>query len=299
MTSGKPGSNPPKQFVCKFCKGLFRRIVYPSSQCAFEFCSPACRNKARSLTMMPCPVCGKLFKPKVHMAGNQRKKNCSKPCADKVRIGTPSPKRTPTEIRQTVTEIYPTQGPEPLMEMFNLTRSAICQIAYKEGVKLDPDGIHYNRVYQAVRERMKINNPMKRPEVVAKVIAWQRAHPDIAAIHSAKARSKNQRENPSSLEFKLRQILAGLDIEFEPSAIIKPKFVVDIRIGNLIIQADGDYWHGHPRFEPLTDRQIAQQKRDRAQDAYLHKCGYNVVRIWESDMSLEKVISILQTHDAI
>lgn len=104
------------------------------------------------------------------------------------------------------------------------------------------------------------------------------------------------RDRPSGYELRIRAILDDLEVTYEASFLIKRKFIVDIKIGNLIIEADGDYWHGHPRFEPLTERQIKQQQRDAARNAYLLKCGYDLERIWESDFSLEYLKILLQRY---
>jgi G:T-mismatch repair DNA endonuclease (very short patch repair protein) len=131
-----------------------------------------------------------------------------------------------------------------------------------------------------------------------KVRKWANQHPENLE-HLARGRQRIERDKPSGLEQRLRDILTGLNVDFEPSALIKPRFVVDARIGNLIIQADGDYWHGHPRFEPLTERQLQQQKRDRAQDAYLTKCGYTVVRIWEKELTEARVVEVLRQNGVL
>ena len=138
---------------------------------------------------------------------------------------------------------------------------------------------------------------MKRAAVRKKVSAYWRAHPEQHQRIYVRAVQASQRKNPSGLERKLWAILDDIGVSYDTQVIIKPKFVVDVMIENLIIQADGDYWHGHPdRFPILTSRQKRQRKRDRAQDAYLHACGYTVVRIWESDMSHDTVLSVLENH---
>ena len=55
------------------------------------------------------------------------------------------------------------------------------------------------------------------------------------------------------------------------------KFLVDVYIPslNLIIEADGDYWHS-------LDRVI---KKDKAENAYLKKCGYNFLRLSEMEIN--------------
>ena len=143
---------------------------------------------------------------------------------------------------------------------------------------------------------------MKKPETRQKYKAWAKSHPEIIASNLAARSAGNQRlqrEKPTKLEKKLHGILTNFGIPFEPYALIKPKFIVDARVGNIIIQADGDYWHGHPRLEPLTNRQLSQQRRDKAQDAYLTRRGFTVIRIWESDLSVDLLRTTLQAHNLI
>lgn len=89
MTSGKHGSNPPKSFTCQHCGQPFSRRVKPSDPNQNrEFCSPACRNKARQLVPVPCPICGNLFKP--YKAPGEKagvQVYCSRICADKAMVG--------------------------------------------------------------------------------------------------------------------------------------------------------------------------------------------------------------------
>jgi len=149
---------------------------------------------------------------------------------------------------------------------------------------------------------MLANNPMHNPETIAKVRAFYNSHPEAARKRLERltiAKQKVQKGKPTKLELRLFAILEDIDVAFKRFPLIKPKFIVDCMIGDLIIQADGDYWHGHPRFYPLTDRQLAQQKRDKAQDIYLHSRGYTVERIWECEMSEEVVRRVLARHDII
>lgn len=140
---------------------------------------------------------------------------------------------------------------------------------------------------------------MKNKEVVEKVNSYYKNHPEVRERTMTKmfeGHRRIQKNKPTKLEKKLFGILDNLNVPYEPFYLIKPKFIVDVKIDNLIIQADGDYWHGHPRLEPFTERQMAQQKRDKAQDIYLHKCGYTVIRIWESELTFEKIVSVLKQH---
>lgn len=104
------------------------------------------------------------------------------------------------------------------------------------------------------------------------------------------------RSRISSPERKCKEILENLKVPFLHQVLIKPNFYVDfIVFEKVVLQVDGEYWHGHERFNPLTDRQLQQRKRDEAQTAYLRKCGYKVIRVWESDVTIKNIKRIIST----
>lgn len=82
-------------------------------------------------------------------------------------------------------------------------------------------------------------------------------------------------------------ILDALGIAYESQYLIGGKFCVDAFIPSLgvVVQFDGDYWHGNPTKFPMPDaRQDRRMKLDSSQDAYMKACGYSVIRIWETDL---------------
>ena len=89
------------------------------------------------------------------------------------------------------------------------------------------------------------------------------------------------------LEQKGNIILDKLKLEYETQYLINDKMCVDVYIPkyNLIIQWDGDYWHGKDKpYNELEERVKKRVDRDRSQDAYLKTCGYNELRFWESEV---------------
>lgn len=111
-----------------------------------------------------------------------------------------------------------------------------------------------------------------RPEVIGKMKESRRK-----AIFSTES---------TSIEIKVYTELKRLGFLFEKQRLINDKFVVDAYIPslNLIIEADGDYWHSLDRVK----------KKDKAKNAYLKKCGFNLLRIPEhkiktSEFNLEKL----------
>jgi very-short-patch-repair endonuclease len=112
------------------------------------------------------------------------------------------------------------------------------------------------------------------------------ADPDRAA----RLREMNARQaalRPNGLERLCYTSLDTLGIPYDRQAMIAGKFCVDALFpaSRLVVQFDGDYWHGNPaRFPDPDARQSRRMKLDRSQDAYLTKAGYRVVRVWESHL---------------
>jgi len=81
----------------------------------------------------------------------------------------------------------------------------------------------------------------------------------------------------TSIEKKVYEELKRRGLLFETQKVINGKFRVDAYIPgfNLVIEADGDYWHSLPKV----------QKRDKAKNAYLKKCGYNLLRMTEMEIN--------------
>jgi very-short-patch-repair endonuclease len=88
----------------------------------------------------------------------------------------------------------------------------------------------------------------------------------------------------TSIERKVYEELKNRGLLFEKQKLINGKFLVDVYIPslNLIIECDGDYWHS-------LDRVI---KRDKTKNAYLTKCGYNILHLTETEINKDTKIAI-------
>jgi very-short-patch-repair endonuclease len=58
---------------------------------------------------------------------------------------------------------------------------------------------------------------------------------------------------------------------------------------NIIIEVDGDFWHGNPKFYNenkgnLRDHQILKRKDDKIKEMLLIDSDYNIIRFWEDDI---------------
>lgn len=88
---------------------------------------------------------------------------------------------------------------------------------------------------------------------------------------------QSRSKEPTGIEKKLYQELKSRGLLFEEQKLINGRFLVDAYIPslNLIIEADGDYWHKLDRV----------QKKDKAENAYLTECGYNLLRLSEHEIN--------------
>lgn len=108
-----------------------------------------------------------------------------------------------------------------------------------------------------------------------------------SAIFNANAAQSNKLKL-NRLEQQGNLILDSLNLNYCNQYLINNVARVDVFIPqyNLIIQWDGDYWHG--KGLSLDEMDYRQRKRvllDKSQDAYFKHCGFNELRFWESDVN--------------
>ena len=96
-------------------------------------------------------------------------------------------------------------------------------------------------------------------------------------------------KQPTRLEVAGYAILDGIGEPYEKQSLVAQKFTVDALLASvgLVVQWDGDYWHGFRRegdMRPLDGRQQRRAGLDRSQDAYMARAGLRVLRFWEHEV---------------
>lgn len=81
-------------------------------------------------------------------------------------------------------------------------------------------------------------------------------------------------QKPTSIEVKIENVLKSLGVNYTSQSRVY-KYLCDFQIKNLIIETDGDYWHGRER----------QIEKDAKRDKYLKDNGYFVLRLKEADIN--------------
>jgi len=97
---------------------------------------------------------------------------------------------------------------------------------------------------------------------------------------------------PTQIETEIHSILKELDIKYtvqkkvdNPDYSGKP-FKADVLVDDhdLVIEADGNFWHGHPEYFEGFSFQVRSVKRDPERDKIFSQQGYDVIRFWESSI---------------
>lgn len=85
-------------------------------------------------------------------------------------------------------------------------------------------------------------------------------------------------------------LLDSLGVDYQRQQPFAGKFTPDATIpaARLVVQFDGDYWHDRngTSTEPRIRRRVAL---DQSQDAYLRARGWDVLRLWETDLHRDPV----------
>jgi len=122
-------------------------------------------------------------------------------------------------------------------------------------------GIHKS---EESKEKIRGNkNPAKRPEVRKKIRI---------------ARLKQKLPTTDTLiELKVKDYLDKNEIKYVHPWNLGNRFQCDFYLPkrNLIVECDGDYWHGREDMK----------KRDKAKNAYAKKCGFNMLRLTEEQIN--------------
>lgn len=147
------------------------------------------------------------------------------------------------------------------------------------------------KIYEGeeLEEKRRIAKDPVRREKISKALTGKpksEEHRKIMAETLARNRKEILKGNPSKLEFTFAEILAGLGIEFIHQYHLDG-FDYDFYIPskNLLIEVDGDYWHGHPdKFPTLNNMQKKNHGLDKLKTKHAGDRNYELLRFWETDI---------------
>ncbi len=82
----------------------------------------------------------------------------------------------------------------------------------------------------------------------------------------------------------IESLLIKLNLKYQKKINIG-YYNCDFIINENIVEVQGDYWHGNPKFYNIFDRiQEKNIKRDKRKLEYLQSKGFKVIFLWENDL---------------
>lgn len=110
---------------------------------------------------------------------------------------------------------------------------------------------------------------------------------------------KNVKYYDTGIELKVEAALKKLKVEYVKQHWIEQIAPVDFYLPehNLIIEADGCFWHGCPTHHPTKHKR--KQAHDIIRNYLYAELGYSVLRIWEHDinnMTLKKLSNFISNE---
>jgi len=89
----------------------------------------------------------------------------------------------------------------------------------------------------------------------------------------------------TSIEKKVKEFLDTNRIKYEYQKSLD-RWTFDFSIGNILIECNGNYWHGNPKFyNKLNKMQEITIERDKQKSNYATSHGFNLLILWENDIN--------------
>lgn len=273
----RPARRTGTEKPCVVCGKPFYTQVARSTA---RFCSRACKGVASQLPMKTCVVCGNAWKPRF---GQSAQPCCSRACGDQYRKHGES---KPCETCGTA--FYAAKG--------RSQSARFCSHACANVWQSRNTTMHTCKMCGKTFRWSPSRH--KATKITYCSLSCRNADPDRRTMLIS-MNAIQQQLRPNRVERAGYAMLDSLGMVYERQHVIGGTFCVDAFVPSLgmVIQFDGDYWHGNPATFPEPDaRQRKRMAVDRSQDAYLAACGYTVVRFWASDMTNhpDRVITELQ-----
>ena len=242
--------------ICFGCKKEFEiRLCEKGRR---NYCSRQCKHKHLT-SMIICPICNNEFE--INICRKDKAKFCSYKCYWK---SNQSHKIVPCKICGKDVKVVPS----------NIYNNNYCsQECYQ---KVGRFGRKFSK--ETIEKIRESNFGQKRSEETKIRLKESRSKQIIPRINT-------------SIETKIQQFLNLLGIEYYTHFYLKDilnKYRCDIFVPsmNLVIECDGDYWHGNPNRDDseYTKRILKQRDLDKIRTIQILEKGYNILRLWGSEI---------------
>lgn len=154
---------------------------------------------------------------------------------------------------------------------------------------------------ETYKKHQQITSDRERNRMVKDPIGYSKQKAKAArASHKSQFRSMKM----NKIEERVYNFLIENDINIEYSVILA-SYQYDFRIKDkrILIEVDGDYWHGNPNFynengddgkRKLNETQKNKILQDIEKTKWAESRGFTLIRIWEDDINNENYKEILK-----
>lgn len=237
--------------VCKQCKKETYKFFARNKLTVYDFCSIECQQKYnKENNIQHCPICGKNFLYK------EKKK-----------------------------KYYGTCGNENCIHEHKCNRNKNIKNNHWRK-RNDSDEIEQRRITTRLMKDKSLNR-VYTPWNKGKTNVYSKE--TIDKIRNATIKQMQEGKiKKTKIEEKIENFLKEQNIDYIYSFILnRRQYDFCIKNYNILIEADGDYWHGNPKiYDVLSERQHLKQLDDKIKDRIAKENGYTILRFWEKDINL-------------
>jgi very-short-patch-repair endonuclease len=213
-----------------------------------------------------CQHCGALFTAKHALFGRNKNLYCSQACANRAHA---APGKQNPNYKPKVEKICETCGKPYFVRPSSVQRSRFCSVLCRVG---------FTRTLTGDKRYNHKGKVLRTCEVCGTQKTVKPAHADRFRACSRRCASELARRTWPRTS-KIEQIMgdafaaAGLPVLAQyPISFYTVDFAFPESM--LVVECDGDYWHGRP----------AQQKKDAQKDIHLKRLGWKIIRLRESEI---------------
>lgn len=275
---------------CKICKKETKNKVYCSTECQHE----GYREKKSERIKANCIFCSIEFEDTEYRINTIGKKYCSRKCKDTHQKelyqggGNPVYGQEHSEEwkkwqSERVTELWKNE------EHRQKVKEGQERFREESGHWCGTDENSKNRRKETWLENYGVDHNWKDEEVRKKceeTCIDRHGKKSILIANEALFKMSS-----TGIEDKIFEILSYNCIRFEKQFIVyydEGKYkIYDFYLPehNVLIEADGDYWHGNPdKFSELNEQQKINVDNDKFKNELAKKCGYELIRFWGSEI---------------
>lgn len=283
---------------CEICSNIFTPRTEKSKYCSRECQYESYRKPKVERIEVSCEYCKKYFKITPYKKELGRGKYCSRKCKDlhqkQKYIGKNNPMygKTITEKTRKIKseDMIKRWKDESYREKIKKTKQ---KFVIEHGYYPGTDEKSKNRRKQTMLERYGVEHNWvgKYGERICDKTTFEKYGKSSVEMLAEYDITYGKE---TDIEKMFKKILEDLSIQYQYKFRIYNKnddsfwyreFDFLIENTHILIEVDGDYWHGNQKFfETLNDYQIETQKKDKIKENFAINNGYRVLRFWGSEI---------------